>query len=136
MDELIQNPLVRLLRERLGHGGFICAQSHLGPAEFTCGVPWRKCTVSILNLRVAKHKLQIRIRVSNNRQLGFQRFKRLNLYDPTFDPNKMIDDFVKIIKFLKEGYKNRKRLKLSEFPNRLQKKIDAIWSTIGRAENA
>jgi hypothetical protein len=152
LDEPIQNPLIRSLKDKLGHGGFMCALTEFEGAEFSCQVPWKKLEIKMITLTRGTARLRVDIKISCdlflyedgrfNRRIGSNRayvsYRRADipLCDPAFNPEKLTDDLVELIKVIKEGYKNCRKLKLTKFPNSCVEKINAIWSEIGRTENA
>jgi len=131
--EPLHNILIREIKKKLGHGGFWCAITETGYARFTCSVP-KRFTV---RLHTWKGNLHARMEIDTWRRAdgltGLIWTRRvMPLHDPNVDPDKIVDDIVEIIKIVKLGFTNMKKLGLTKFPKRLQKKADVIWSQLGR----
>ena len=148
MDEPIQNPMIRSLKDELGLGGFMCALRKFDTAFFSCRTPKN------FEVRMVLRKAGLEVRLITTDNLFEYRWTTgtpqhlarsadvtnhtvtFDLYDPTFDPTKLITDIVELIKLIKAGYKRKKKAGLVRFPRTSLKKIRTLVPKIGRTENA
>jgi len=106
MDEPIINPMIRELQTRLGHGGFCCALPGEFKAQLICRVPWKECKITFSCYK--PQELQVLINVYAERGYGKRKlyhfYGTFDLCNPKFDPDKAIDDIVRMLKLIKAAF--------------------------------
>lgn len=130
MDELIQNSLIIELHKRVRHGGYSLAENFHRIARFNCNVPYVNCSVA-MNFNKHSQKLIVSIAVYN---LLFVRYAYIDVYDPGFDPDKMLNDIVDVIKLLKAEFTDMKKECSSVFSTYVINQISDKWSRLGRKD--